>query len=137
MTHIYLSDADDAKLKVFARLMRERGKMTVVLDDALIITTMAANGILKPQVQAGDHHKVILFSDKDWSWLVVIYQGFMDGNGLASLKIDRKYLFAEFCVLGKFNMGRAALITASLLAILQVHPKDVEMDWSNIEGKEG
>ena len=133
--HSFLADEPAKNLVKFAEILKERGNLTVILDDALIITTMAMNGVPKPEVQAGDHHKVILFSDTKWSWLVVIYQGFVEGNGLAALKIDRAYLRREFCPVGVFNENRARRITNGLLALLQVNPNDVEFDWGGLSGK--
>jgi len=133
--HAFLDEASAAKLVKFAEILRIRGKMMAVTDDALILLSMAMNGIPNPKVQAGDHHKVILFSDKQWSWLVVVYQGFTEGNGLAALKIDRKYLMNEFMVRGTFNPQRAQKIVNGMLCVMQVNPRDVEMDWRGIENK--
>ena len=134
--HPFLDAAATGKLTTFARIFKERGKMQAITDDALIITTMAMNGVPKPTAQAGDKHKVILFSDKKWSWLVVIYQGFFEGNGLAALKIDRNYLKAEFTIHGEFTAVRAQKIINGLLCIMQVNPRDVEFDWGGFEKKE-
>ena len=134
--HSFLADEPAKNLIKFAEILKERGKLTVILDDAMIITTMAINGVPKPEVQAGDHHKVILFSDATWSWLVVIYQGFVDGNGLAALKIERAYLRREFCPVGIFNENRARRIVNGMLCILQVNPNDVEFDWSVLQGSQ-
>jgi len=129
-THPFLTEEQHAKLVTFAKIMRERGEMTALHNDGEILLHMAMNSVPKPKVQAGDQHSVIMFSDSEWAWMVVMYQGFAEegGNGLGALKVKREYLMKEFCPCGNYSPTRAKKIFDGMLCILQVDPRTVEYD---------
>lgn len=137
--HPFLDAKQTQDLKKFAEIMHINGQMTAMTVNELIARDMLENGCPPPHVQAGDHHCAVLFSNKEWSWLVVAYKGFENkkGNGLAALKVKRKYLFEQFKnAAGVFDPERAKRIVDGMFALMLVNPRDVEFDWGGFDGKE-
>ena len=134
MSHPFLTEKQHDDLKIFARIMHDRGGMEAITDDGYIILHMAMNGVPKPVVQAGDKTSVVMFSDKEWTWLVAMWTGFegQGDNGLGCLRVKRDYLMKEFCPLGNFSQKRAVKIFHGMLSILCIHPEKIDFDYGSM-----
>jgi hypothetical protein len=136
MSHPFLTDKEHEDLKIFARIMHDRGGMEAITDDGFILLQMATNNIPKPTVQAGDKTSVVMFSDKEWSYLVAMWTRFeaQGDNGLGCLRVKRDYLMREFCPLGTFSQKRALKILMAMLCILHINPENIDFDFVNFGG---
>lgn len=132
--HPFLTESQHKSLLIAAKILKEAGELSCLTDDAHITLLMVTNGVDVPAVQAGDNHKVILFSDDKWSYVVVRYGGFADkqDNGLGAIKIKRDYLQAEFKRAGVGDDWPKRILDF-MLCILQVDPRKVDFTGKLIE----
>lgn len=124
MSHPFLNEEEHTRLLTFARLMKERGGLEASTDDGHILLNMAMCNVPKPVFEPDDDYHVIVFSDVDWSWLVVAYSQ----GGYSALRVKRSFMEQEFSPNGHFNASRAKRIFDGMLCILCVDPRNVQVN---------
>lgn len=130
MQRDFLTPQDCAKLKKMAEVMSVQGRMRLVTNDSWLAMQMALAKCPEPPIVPGERYTVMLFGNKDDCYLCVRHNGHSapEANGLAALRIDRKYLTQQFAPHGIPNAGRQKVIFKSMLAILNVPPDDIDVN---------
>lgn len=134
MERDFLSPEDCEKLKRFAELMRQHGKMQRITDDEQVAFLMATRGAAFPPAPDTAKHKIALFGDATWCYLAVAHCGNEkpEDNGLCALQVDRKFLQEEFEPEGKKDPTKAKGIIENMLMLLNCDPRQVDLERMTI-----